>query len=88
VKATNYPRFRSLLRDVTFLHEFCAYEEDEILSIGRVGGSELTVPHQALTRLVCNELDVPLLPREATPNQGTRGVGHADLQTSILQVKV
>jgi hypothetical protein len=24
VKATDYPRFQSLLRDVTFLHEFCA----------------------------------------------------------------
>ena len=88
VKATDYPRFQSLLRDVTFLHEFCAYEEDGIPSMRQVGGSEHTVPHQALTRLMCNELGVPLLPSEATPNQGTGGWPHRPAQTSILQVKV
>jgi hypothetical protein len=88
VKATDYPRFQSLLRDVTFLHEFCAYEEDGIPSMGQVGGSEHTVPHQALTRLMCNELGIPLRPREATPNQGTGDWPHRPAQTSILQVKV
>jgi hypothetical protein len=88
LKATDYPRFQSLLRDVTFLHEFCAYEEDGIPSMRQVGGSEPTVPYQALTRLVCNELGVPLLPSEATPNQGTGGWPHPPAQTSILQVKV
>jgi IS605 OrfB family transposase len=87
VKATDYPRFQSLLRDVTFLHEFCAYEEDGIPSMGQVGGSEHTVPHQALTRLVCNELGIPL-PGEATPNQGTGGPASNQFQTHILQVKV
>jgi len=88
VKATDYPCFQSLLRDVTFLHEFCAYEEDGIPSMRQVGGSEPTVPHQSLTRLVCNELGVPLLPREATPNQGTGGLASNQFQTHILQVKV
>jgi hypothetical protein len=88
LKATDYPRFQSLLRDVTFLHEFCAYEEDGILSMRQVGGSEHTVPHQSLTRLMCNELGVPLLPSEATPNQGTGGWPHRPVQTSIVQVKV
>jgi len=88
VKVTDYPRFQSLLRDVTFLHEFCAYEEDGIPSMRQVGGSEPTVPHQSLTRLVCNELGVPLLPREATPNQGTGGLASNQFQTHILQVKV
>jgi hypothetical protein len=53
----------------------------------QVGGSELTVPHQALTRLMCNELGIPL-PGEATPNQGTGGWPHQPAQTTILQVKV
>jgi len=88
VKAVDYPRFESLLRDVTFLHEFCAYEEDGIPSMGQVGGSEHTVPHQSLTRLMCNELGIPLNPSEATPNQGTGGWPHRPAQTSILQVKV
>jgi len=88
VKATDYPRFQSLLRDVTFLHEFCAYEEDGIPSMRQVGGSEHTVPHQALTRLMCNELGIPLRPREATPNQGTGDWPPRPAQTSILQVKV
>ena len=88
VKATDYPRFQSLLRDATFLHEFCAYEEDGIPSMRQVGGSEHTVPHQSLTRLMCNELGVPLLPSEVTPNQGTGGLASNQFQTSILQVKV
>ena len=88
VKATDYPRFQSLLRDVTFLHEFCAYEEDGIPTMRQVGGSEHTVPHQALTRLMCNELGIPLRPREATPNQGTGDWPHRPAQTSILQVKI
>jgi len=88
VKVTDYPRFWSLLRDVTFLHEFCAYEGDGIPSTRRLGGSEHTVPHQALTRLVCNELGILLMPREATPNQGTGGWLDEPVQTSILQVKV
>jgi len=88
VKAVDYPRFESLLRDVTFLHEFCAYEEDGIPSMGQVEGSEHTVPHQSLTRLMCNELGIPLKPSEATPNQGTGGWPHRPAQTSILQVKV
>lgn len=88
MRVTDFPRFRSLLRDVTFLHEFCAYEGDGIPSMRQVGGSELTVPHQALTRLVCNELGIPLRPREATPNQGTGGWSNEPVQTSILQVKV
>jgi IS605 OrfB family transposase len=87
LKATDYPRFQSLLRDVTFLHEFCAYEEDGIPSMRQVGGSEPTVPHQSLTRLMCNELGMTL-PRKATPNQGTGGWPHRPAQTSILQVKV
>jgi len=87
LKATDYPRFQSLLRDVTFLHEFCAYEEDGIPSMRQVGGSEHTVPHQSLTRLMCNELGIPL-PGEATPNQGTGGLASNQFQTSILQVKV
>lgn len=86
IKTVDYPRFQSLRNGLTALHEFCADEGDGIPSTGRVGGSELTVPHQALTRLMCNELG--LLPREATPNQGKGGVGHTDLQSSILQVKV
>jgi hypothetical protein len=69
VKATDYPRFQSLLRDVTFLHEFCAYEEDGIPSMRQVGGSELTVPHQSLTRLVCSELGVPLLQDDGSNEQ-------------------
>jgi IS605 OrfB family transposase len=88
VKAADYPRFRSLLRDVTFLHEFCAYEEDGIPSMRQIGGSEHTVPHQSLTRLMCNELGIPLRPSEATPNQGTGGVDYVDLQTHILRVNV
>ena len=88
LKATDYPRFRSLLRDVTFLHEFCAYEGDGIPSMRQVGGSEHTVPHQSLTRLMCDELGVPLLPREATPNQGTGDWPPRPAQTKILQVKV
>ena len=88
VKVTDYPRFRSLLRDVTFLHEFCAYEGDGIPSMRQVGGSEHTVPHQSLTRLMCDELGVPLLPREATPNQGTGDWPPRPAQISILQVKV
>jgi hypothetical protein len=87
LKVTDYPRFQSLLRDVTFLHEFCAYEEDGIPSMRQVGGSEHTVPRQSLTRLMCNELGIPL-PGEATPNQGTDGWPHRSVQTSILQVKV
>jgi IS605 OrfB family transposase len=88
IRVTDFPRFRSLLRDVTFLHEFCAYEGDGIPSMRQVGGSELTVPHQALTCLVCDELGVPLRPSEATPDQGTGGWPHEPAQTSILQVKV
>jgi len=88
LKATDYPLFQSLLRDVTFLHEFCAYEEDGIPNMRQVGGSEHTVPHQALTRLMCNELGVPLLPSEATPNHGTGGLASNQFQTHILQVKV
>ena len=88
VKVTDYPRFQSLLRDVTFLHEFCAYEEDGIPSMRQVGGSEHIVPHQSLTRLMCNELGIPLKPSEATPNQGTGDWPHRPAQTSILQVKV
>jgi IS605 OrfB family transposase len=88
VKATDYPCFRSLLRDVTFLHEFCAYEEDGIPSMRQVGGSEPTVPHQSLTRLMCNELGIPLRPSEATPNQGTGDWPPRPAQTSILQAKV
>ncbi len=89
VKATDYLRFQSLLRDVTFLHEFCAYEKDGIPSMKRVGGSEQTVPHQSLTRLMCNELGIPLKPSEATPNQGTGGpFSNEWSQTSILQAKV
>lgn len=88
LKATDYPRFQSLLRDVTFLHEFCAYEEDGIPSMRQVGGSEHTVPHQALTRLMCNELGISLKSREATPNQGTGDWPPRPAQTSILQVKV
>ena len=87
LKVTDYPRFQSLLRDVTFLHEFCAYEEDGIPSMRQVGGSEHTVPHQSLTRLICNELGIPL-PGEATPNQGTGDWPPRPAQTSILQVKV
>jgi len=88
LKATDYPCFQSLLRDVTFLHEFCAYEEDGIPSMRQVGGSEHTVPHQSLTRLMCNELGIPLRPSEATPNQGKGDWPHRPAQTSILQVKV
>ncbi len=90
LKTIDYPRFQSLLRDVTFLHEFCAYEGDGIPSRGFRGGSGLTVPHQSLTRLMCNELGIPLLtPGEATPNQGTGGpFSNEWLQSSILQVKV
>ncbi len=86
IKTLDYPRFQSFLNGLTVLHEFCAYEGDGIPSAGRVGGSPLTVAHQSLTRLMCNELG--LLPSEATPNQGKGGVGRFDLQSSILQVKV
>ncbi len=87
VKALDYGRFRSLRNGLTVLHEFCADEGDGIPSAGRVGGSEQTVPHQSLTRLMCSELGIPLL-REATPKQGKGGVACGDLQSSILQVKV
>jgi hypothetical protein len=88
IKTLDYDRFQSLRNGLTALHEFCADEGDGIPSMGRIGGSELTVPHQpSLTRLMCNELG--LLPSEATPNQGKGGpFSHERLQSSILQVKV
>lgn len=60
---------------MTFLHEFCAYEEDGIPGMRQVGGSEHTVLHQALTRLMCNELGIPLRPGEASPIK-VRATGH------------
>jgi hypothetical protein len=68
----------------TFRRSVHADEEDGILSVGLNGGSEPTVPHQALTRPMCSELG--LLPSEATPNQGT-GWSHRSVQTRILHFK-
>jgi IS605 OrfB family transposase len=86
IKAVDYGRFQSLRNGLTVLHEFCADEGDGIPSIGRVGGSPLTVAHQSLTRLMCSELG--LLPSEATPNQGKGGIAYGGLQSNILQIKV
>ena len=47
-----------------------------------------TSVEERVKRLGCNELGVPLLLREATPNQGTGDWPHQPAQTSILQVKV
>lgn len=88
IKTIDTRRFWSLHNGLTFLHESCTYEGDGIPSRGFRGGSGPTVPHQSLTRLMCNELGIPL-PGEATPNQGTGGPFSSEwLQSSILQVKV
>jgi IS605 OrfB family transposase len=80
VKVADYDLFKSFLRGVH------ADEGDGIPSIGLSGGSEQTALHQSWrTWLMHND---PLSGGEATPNQGKGGVGHADLQTPILQVKV
>jgi len=89
IKSVDFNRFQSLRDGMTSLEEFCADEGGGIPSMKRFKGRGLTVPHPSwMARLMCNELGIPLTPREATPKQGKGEGGYANLQSSILQVRV